>query len=516
MSRKAVLYTRVSTDEQKEKGFSLQDQIARLERHCQKHDMEVLKHYQDDHSAKNFKRPAFQEFLNDVKEGIVKPDVLVCVRMDRFSRNAFESLSMLQKFKTLGIELELLEGDYDLSIPENQIPYVLNMLMAQVDNERRGINTKRGMRQAMREGRWMGSTPRGYAVDKSSGKSLLVPHPKESHFIKQAFQQMAQGCYAMEEVRKKLLEKGYKYISKQQFTNIMRNPVYMGQIRIPAWKNEPEQIVIGLHEPLISEELFHQVQAIINGKPIKAVSHTRKEALPLRGYLICNCCGGKLTGSASTSRNGDKHYYYHCQKGCKERFRADEANDYFITYLEEIQPPKEVLTLYYKVMKDIFKADDIERETELKALTTQIRALESRLENLEDKFVDDLISVESYNRTKSRYDKDLNDLLERKMRLSNQNTSFMEWTKYSFSLMYNLSNYYSTSTLPVKQKIIGSIFPEKLIFDKENYRTAKPNAVLELLSLKVNELPAKTKRLTHNHANQSYQAPPPGLEPGTY
>jgi predicted site-specific integrase-resolvase len=59
MKSKAIIYTRVSTDDQKENGFSLQDQEARLRKYCQQNDIEILDHYQDDHSAKNFNRPAF-------------------------------------------------------------------------------------------------------------------------------------------------------------------------------------------------------------------------------------------------------------------------------------------------------------------------------------------------------------------------------------------------------------------------------------------------------------------------
>jgi site-specific DNA recombinase len=144
MARKVVLYTRVSTDDQKENGFSLQDQEARLRRHCQRKGFEVVAHYQDDHSAKNFKRPEFSRFLQDMKEKVIRPDLFLCVRMDRFSRNLEESLQMLARFKDLGLEFQTLENNYDLSQPENLIPYVLNMVLPQVDNERRGSKYQKG------------------------------------------------------------------------------------------------------------------------------------------------------------------------------------------------------------------------------------------------------------------------------------------------------------------------------------------------------------------------------------
>ena len=53
---KAIIYSRVSTTEQKEQGFSLQDQEIRLKRHCEQNGDEVVAHYQDDASAKDLCR----------------------------------------------------------------------------------------------------------------------------------------------------------------------------------------------------------------------------------------------------------------------------------------------------------------------------------------------------------------------------------------------------------------------------------------------------------------------------
>lgn len=68
-NKRAVIYTRVSTDEQAEKGYSLAAQEEKLHRECQKLGIEVAEHFQDDgRSAKNFKRPAFQRLLEYVKD----------------------------------------------------------------------------------------------------------------------------------------------------------------------------------------------------------------------------------------------------------------------------------------------------------------------------------------------------------------------------------------------------------------------------------------------------------------
>jgi len=75
-----------------------------------------------------------------------------------------------------------------------------------------------------------------------------------------------------------------------------------------------------------------------------------------------------------------------------------------------------------------------------------------------------------------------------------------------------LSDYYKKASHKTKEKIIGSIFPEKLEFDGESYRTTRRNAVLDLIcSIDKGfetKQPDKCARL-------SALAPQTGLEPVT-
>lgn len=116
--------------------------------------------------------------------------------------------------------------------------------------------------------------------------------------------------------------------------------MYCGKIFIPAYKDEEAFYVKSVYETLISEELFYNVQDILNGKKRPTVASTKqKDELPLRGFLTCAKCGGKLTGSASKGKY-QRYFYYHCQPGCKERFRSDEANEKVIDELQKISAKK--------------------------------------------------------------------------------------------------------------------------------------------------------------------------------
>jgi len=197
---KAILYTRVSTDEQRKQGFSLQEQERSLRSFAERSGMEIIGHYQDDYSAKDFNRPQFKKFLQDVETKRIRPDILLCVRIDRFSRNLQDSLEMITRLKKLGVELRFADRDYNTGNPEDLIMKVIDMAMAEVYNARLSLNTTKGMREAMRAGRFMGRAPVGYLNDKTT-KGILFD-PIASVFVIRAYELMATGMYYAEEVRR--------------------------------------------------------------------------------------------------------------------------------------------------------------------------------------------------------------------------------------------------------------------------------------------------------------------------
>jgi len=426
MSRKAIIYTRVSTDEQKDRGFSLNEQESRLKKYCERENIEIVEHYQDDHSAKNFNRPEFQRMLFDLKQKRIKAELFICIRMDRFSRNVHESLNMIQKLRSYGLELKLIEGDYDLSIPENLIPFMINIVIPQVENERRGLNTKRGMRQANREGRHTGLAPKGYKNVRIENRPMIIPN-EDAQFVTEAFEVYSRDIHSRERVLNSLREKGFK-CSKNQFGLMLRNPIYIGKIRIKEWKDEPEEIVDGLHKALISEETYNAVQlALENRKGVSKKWNTLDSRFPLRGHLKCRICGGNLTGSASKSRSGIKYNYYHCQHGCKERFQTEEAHRSFMEYLKGFKIKNEVMSLYYKIMEDIFSKDDSKRKEEIVDIKRKINHLELLNQKIVDKFVDNQIDNETFKNAKQRYTDQIKLLQQRKIEIDSTDSNFMQY-----------------------------------------------------------------------------------------
>ena len=417
---------------------------------------------------------------------------------------------MLQNFTKWGIAFQTIEYDMIVDSPEKLLPYYIQLILPEIDNRRRSLNTQRGMRQAMREGRCVGTAPYGYKLNKAN-KLAEIDQPK-AQIVYYVFTTFAEGVYSAEEERRMAREKGLNR-TKTAFLSLLSNQFYTGKIVIKAWDKEPEEVVQGLHKPIISERLFERVQIVLKGRKKGYKGLTRKGDIYLTGQLICPKCGLKMTGSASKG-NGGYYHYYHCQRkyGCKNSFQAKEANNNIIKYLEELQPTKEVIELYGHILKDVFISSEAQKVEEQRRIEKEISQVDKRIESLEYKFLDDNISQESYNSLFKILKGQLNELHGKRIALTTLSQDYDKYVSFGLTLMSNLSGFYEKASMLIRKKILGSIFPENLIYENKKYRTTKMNEFFALIC-KPDKGSIKTK--PNKNAGLFSKAPPSGLEPET-
>ena len=119
--KRAVLYRRVSTTEQKDYGNSLTTQQNSLRGFCDRHSIEVVKEFEEDYSAKNFNRPEYANLLKFLVAQKGNIDYLLITKWDRFSRNVEETLVMKGQLKAMGVEVNCTEQWVDHDEPNELI-----------------------------------------------------------------------------------------------------------------------------------------------------------------------------------------------------------------------------------------------------------------------------------------------------------------------------------------------------------------------------------------------------------
>jgi site-specific DNA recombinase len=512
-----ILYTRVSTKEQAEHGYSLPYQKKFLDDFCGVRGLNVIAHFEEDYSAKTFGRPEWRKLMELVKAKRKQVDSIVFVRWDRFSRNLSEALLVIDELQAMGITVNSAEQPLDLGIPDNRLLLAIYLATPEIENIKNSQRTKNGSYQARMEGCWTGTAPFGYTNHRNElRKSTLIIEPSAADLVRLAFTEMSKGVYSAEEVRRKLKEKGRGF-SKQVFLNLLRNVAYTGKVSVKAYGKKDSAIVEGLHDPIIPEELFNEVQDVLSGRTRKTAYKQvkRTDDLSLRGFLKCKNCGGNLTGSKSKGRS-ESYFYYHCNNNtCRERFRADQANDDFLEYLQEFQFKDEVVSAYYLVLEDVFNQHEQERFAEIKSLETEVERLKQLSNTVQDRFFEELITQGVFKEATDRYNAKQNELIMQITELKGQESEFRKYVRYALPLLSDLPKYYGKAFLEVKQKVLSVLFPEKFEYENNEYRTASLNEVLYLMILTNNDLHGTKKRAGLNPALLSCMAPPSGLEPET-
>ncbi|MGO4819212.1 recombinase family protein [Flavobacterium sp. W22_SRS_FP1] len=474
--KNVILYVRVSTDEQAGRGYSLRDQEQKLINYCQTNNLNILEIFREDYSAKTFKRPEFKKLLDYCKKNKKEVHQLIFIKWDRFSRNTGESYQMISVFNELAIEVNAIEQPLDLSIPEQGLMLAVYLSIPQVENHRRSLNIISGMRRAFKEGRYVGSAPKGYENGKDSAKKPLLIPGKSAKLVQEAFELMSTGLYNQIEVMKKLNKKGLS-TTKTPFSNLLKNPIYYGGVPIKAYKDEKACIANGIHEPLISKALFDQVQDILNNRRKKHHTNHKKlnDTYPLKGFLLCPKCNNALTGSTSKGRS--KYYsYYHCVSPCNSRYLLEDVNLWIGDYLKTISMEAPVKKIFEDKIKEALYNERDKKQLGAKHYEKVIN-IEAKLQRLQDIYIDGDIDKTEYQIAKTRYENILSELKDKESEAINEKEVF-ELYKNATEKIKNIGNQYIQSNIEDKRRIIGSIFPNNFQFENKKVRTADMNPYL--------------------------------------
>lgn len=131
---RAALYIRVSTEEQAMHGYSLEAQEADLKAYAERHGLKIAGTYIDagkSASKKPLKREALQSLLKDVEAG--KIDVILFIKIDRWSRNMADYCDMDRILKKYGVDWKTTQEEYDTTTPNGR--FAIHIMVAKAENE---------------------------------------------------------------------------------------------------------------------------------------------------------------------------------------------------------------------------------------------------------------------------------------------------------------------------------------------------------------------------------------------
>ena len=283
--------------------------------------------------------------MEDIKSGKDGVSYVLVFKLSRFGRNAADVLATLQVMQDFGVNLICVEDGIDSSKDAGKLMISVLSAVAEIERENIRVQTMEGRMQKAREGKWNGGfAPYGYSL--IDGK--LEVNEEEAVAIRMIFDQYVNTDLGANGIAKYLENHGIHKIARQNGKNplfdaalirrIIQNPVYSGKIsygrrrteKVHGTRNEYRQVkkddyllVDGLHEALVSEEVWEQarVKVAVQAKKYEKVNRDKREKIHLlSGILKCPVCGAGMYGNKSIKKRKDgsnyKDFYYY---GCKHR-----------------------------------------------------------------------------------------------------------------------------------------------------------------------------------------------------
>lgn len=480
----ANLYIRVSTDEQKRKGYSLPEQEDRLLKYCEYNNIEVKGIYREDFSAKTFNRPEWKKLMTVIKRKSSKEDKnILFIKWDRFSRNieyAYEMIGILRKCRATVMAID---QPLDLSVPESTVMLAVYLSVPEAENSRRALNTANGIRRAKLMGRYPNKAPLGYInVTTFEGKKIIATKQPEAEIIGWVFQQLAKNIYTIEKIRKMADARGLK-CSRSYFFKIIHNPVYCGLIPLKA-NSKNQDLVKGTHDPIIPEALFYKVQNIITTKrKITAKEDLLKSTFFLRGVLECPYCDRKLSGSFSQGST-QKYPYYHCRGRCKTRINATFLNDCYQRELQQFLVVGKAGYLFNLISQDCnsdtYKGVYLQNRNMAERKLNEQELILSQARKL---FVVGVLKLDDYSSLKKEYNINSKLLLSELQEIDTK-LERIDSQSLRYKWFVNIFQGFSSLDNADKKHLVNLIPPLKVDFQTGNMTLKPNNAMSKILIVK--------------------------------
>lgn len=476
----AGIYKRVSTLDQKREGFSLGEQEEKLKEFCKFKGYEIYKVYADEGiSAKNDKRPAYQEMMRDVKDK--KINVIVAFKLDRLTRSVYDIEKLMKFVNDNDCDIDCMADESNTTTSNGRMVMRIMTSVSQNEIEKCSERTKFGMVGAIKAGHIPNKCPLGF---KRNNKKL-VPDPLTKDIVIRVFDLYLEGksyqtianIYNEEKVL------GKTNWRDSTINHIITNELYKGDYLHGKRTKKPtyyENVV----EPIVSKQKWEDCQY---QKQRNARHYERTATYLFTNKLKCSKCGKFLGGCATTKKNGTKYYYYKCEK-CKTYFSEADIEERLKGFLIELNKQDELINNYYTpFIKSKLDSKQIDYEKDIKELDKQ-------LDRIKTAYIKGILKIEDFENEINQIEFNKNEI----------NKKWQEQKQYE-NLSFTVDD---LLILQDKQKIDDFVKPELLFIninkwletprDKKQKLFAK---YIDFIELEKND---KEIDITNGHFRESF------------
>lgn len=329
---KYCLYARKSTESDERQALSIESQVKEMLQIAERENLEVIDIRRESKSAKDSdNRPVFREVLTDLRQD--KFNAVLTWAPDRLSRNAGDLGSLVDLMDAKKLLSIRTYGQTFSNSPNEKFLLMILCSQAKLENDNRGINVKRGLRARCELGLWPTNAPTGYIKERRMDrKNECLIDPDRAPVIKQMFEKVACEQWSGRKLYHWLkfelnfrTHAGKKHLSLGNIYKILDNTFYYGKFEYPKDSGQWYQ---GKHDPIITKELYDEVQQQLKGNELKT---RRDKEFAFTKLMSCGLCGSGISADEKYKKlkNGkfNTHVYYGCTKARDKNCKCGYLNE---------------------------------------------------------------------------------------------------------------------------------------------------------------------------------------------
>ena len=416
------IYVRVSTDDQRDNGYSIDSQLRMIKEYCEKNDYSIVDVYNDaGYSGKDLMRPEMQRLLADIKSK--KIDKLIAIKVDRLTRNNYDGFWLLNYCEEHDVKIELILEPYDVSTANGEMIFGMNLVFGQRERKEIGARTKRAMEEMALEKIHPSKAPYGYIRNKETGH--LEVEPIEAQVVKDIFELCKQGNSTRSIAT--IMKDNNAYLKQGKWASdriykILTNAIYIGIFEYGKYKRKPQDIlrVENYCEPIIDEITWNVTRNVL----VKNRHSNYGEYIHLfSGLVKCPICRNIMSSSESFKYpNGKLKVYYHLRcknhncKGFGLHYNTEKIENKLKRILEE-------LTIFILSMDNEIITCNSTKINDVKEIEKAIEKLKLQEKRLVDLYLSSNLDVETINYKNDIIKKEIDKLNKKKISLDPDNSS---------------------------------------------------------------------------------------------
>ena len=372
-------YIRVSTARQGEHGVSLAEQKDAIERYAAHNNLSIIEWFEERETAAKRGRAVFTQMITKLLNG--HSAGVVIHKIDRSARNLRDWADLVD-LADQGVEIHFANESVDLQVRGGRLSADIQAVVAADYVRNLREESMKGMRGRLKQGLYPWGAPLGY-IDKGGGKVKEID-PVKGPVIQEIFNKYASGMYSHKSLltyanKVGLTNKRERKLSRNGIATILHNPFYTGVIYVKSM----DEIFLGKHEPLISQDVFNRVQDVLAGKSVSGNTHHKYR---FRRLFNCIGCNRSLIGERQKGR-----VYYRCHQCPGVCVREDTISETVDTVLKPFKLCEHEEREVEKVIQHLRRDNAQTLEAERKSLRLQLDATDARLSKLTDAFLDEVI-----------------------------------------------------------------------------------------------------------------------------